>query len=62
MLVRFSLETDQGTWMAVTPIEVGEGGARTFAEPEFRLYPQAEGRFIALLPNKDGEEAPTVLH
>jgi len=48
--------------MAQAPIEEGEGGSRTFAAPTFRRYPQAEGRFVGLLPTKDGEEAPAVLH
>jgi len=61
-IVSFSLETHWGIWMAQAPIEEGEGGSRTFAEPDFRRYPQAEGRFVGLLPIKDGEEAPTVLH
>jgi len=61
-VVSFSLETHWGVWMAQAPIEEGEGGSRTFAEPDFRRYPQAEGRFVGLLATKDGEEAQTVLH
>jgi len=48
--------------MAQAPIEEGEGGSRSFAEPCFRRYPQAEGRFVGLLQTKDREEIPSVLH
>jgi len=61
-VVGFSLETHWGTWMAQAPIEEGEGGSRSFAEPCFRRYPQAEGRFVGLLQTKDREEIPSVLH
>lgn len=61
-VVNFSLETPRGTWMAIAPIEAGEGGARTFAEPEFRRYPLAEGRFVGLLPANNGDDTPPALH
>ena len=61
-IISFSLETHWGIWMAQAPIETGEGGARTFPDPDFQLCPQIEGRFVGLLPPKDGDETSTVLH
>jgi hypothetical protein len=61
-IVSFSLETHWGLWMAQVPIETGEDGTRSFAEPHFRRYPEAEGRFVGLLPAQDGGETPPVLH
>ena len=48
--------------MAQAPLEMREGRSRTFAEPRFRRYPEAAGRFVGLLRAKDGEETATVLH
>lgn len=61
-IVSFSIETHWGVWMAQAPLEMREGGSRTFAEPDFRRYPEAAGRFGGLLPAKDGEDTATVLH
>lgn len=61
-IVSFTLETQWGTWMAQVPIEEGEGGTRTFPDPRFRRHSQAEGRFVGLLPGKDGGGTPPVLH
>lgn len=61
-IVSFSLETQWGLWMAQAPITTGEGESRSFPEPRFERYPQAEGRFVGLLPARYGEETPTVLH
>ncbi|MDZ7753863.1 MAG: hypothetical protein U5S82_20015 [Gammaproteobacteria bacterium] len=53
----FSLETRHGIWVAQAPIKPKgvSKKRRTFAMPEFRLFTEAEGRFVDLLPEKDGE-------
>jgi hypothetical protein len=36
---------------------------RTFGRPKFQHFTEAKGRFVDLLPMKDGErEAPRTLH
>ncbi len=35
---------------------------RTIGVVEFRFYTEVKGRFTHLLPVKDGDEPPTILH
>jgi len=35
---------------------------RTIGAVEFRYYTEVEGRFMHLLPKKDDDEMPTILH
>ena len=35
---------------------------RTIGVVEFRYFKEAEGRFAHLLPKKEGDEPPTILH
>jgi len=62
-IISFSLETRHGIWVAqvpITPLEPPSEG-RTFAEPRFQHFTGAEGRFAALLPQKD-DDPPQTLH
>lgn len=55
-VVSMALETRYGIWMAEVPIKP-EGISkkkRTIATPEFRHFTEFEGRFVNLLPVKDG--------
>ncbi len=55
-VVSMALETRHGIWMAEVPIK-HKGASkkkRTIGTPEFRLYTEFEGRFVNLLPMKDG--------
>jgi hypothetical protein len=61
----FALETPYGLWVTQIPIEPKDGStsARTFGQPEFHHFTEAQGRFVDLLPAKDGErEPPRTLH
>ena len=51
-----ALETRHGVWMAEVPIKPKgiSKKKRTFGTPEFRLYTEFKGRFVNLLPTKDG--------
>lgn len=63
-IVSLTLET-HGIWVAEVPIKPKPPSKkkRTFGEPEFRHFTEAQGRFVDLLPNKDGEpEPPATLH
>lgn len=53
-VVAFSLETRYGIWVAQVTLrpKAGSKGKRTFGKPEFRLFTETEGRFVALLPDK----------
>lgn len=55
-IVSMALETRHGVWMAEVPIKPKgiSKKKRTIGEPEFRLFTEAEGRFVNLLPMKDG--------
>lgn len=55
-IVSMALETRHGVWMAEVPIKPKgiSKKKRTIGEPEFRHFTEAEGRFVNLLPIKDG--------
>jgi hypothetical protein len=55
-VVSLSLETRHGVWMAEAPIKPKgiSKKKRTIGVPEFRLYTEFQGRFVNLLPIKDG--------
>ena len=57
-IVSMALETRHGVWMAEVPIKPKgiSKKKRTIGEPEFRHFTEAEGRFVNLLPIKDGAE------
>ena len=61
-VVTLSLETRHGMWLAQMPIKpMGHSKKkRTFGQPEFRFFTEAQGRFVDLLPTK--EDAPHPLH
>lgn len=53
--VTVSVETRHGLWLAqmpVKPLGMSKKG-RTFGSPTFRLFTEAEGRFVNLLPSKE---------
>lgn len=55
-VVSMTLETRHGVWMAEVPIK-SKGSSkkkRTIGVPEFRHFTEYEGRFVNLLPIKDG--------
>lgn len=54
-VVSFSLETRHGVWSAQCPIKPKgySKKKRTISKPEFRLFTEAQGRFVDLLPVKD---------
>ena len=60
-VVSMSLETQHGVWMAEVPIKPNgiSKMKRTSGSPEFRHFTEAGGRFVNLLPIKDG---PATLH
>ena len=62
-VISFSLETRHGIWVAQVPITPHPPPAdgRTFDDPRFEHYTEAEGRFAALLPAK-GDDPPQTLH
>lgn len=55
-IVSMSLETRQGVWVAEVPIRPKgiSKKKRTIGDPEFRHFTEAQGRFVNLLPMKDG--------
>ena len=55
-IVSMSLETRHGVWMAEAPIKPKgiSKKKRTISTPEFRHFTEAGGRFVNLLPVKDG--------
>ena len=59
-----SLETRHGVWMAQVPIKPKgiSKKKRTMGTPEFQLFTEAQGRFVDLLPMKDGAKAAGTLH
>lgn len=64
-VVSFALETRHGIWSAMTPIKPKgvSKKKRTFGTPIFRHFTEAEGRFVDLLPVKDGKgDPPATLH
>ena len=60
-IVSLALETRHGVWVAELPIKPKgiSKKKRTFGTPEFRHFTEYEGRFVNLLPIKDG---PATLH
>ncbi|MCX7177071.1 MAG: hypothetical protein NT159_24745 [Proteobacteria bacterium] len=60
----FSLETKRGVWVAQPQIRPKGHSKmkRTIPAVEFRYYTEVDGRFTHLLPEKEGDEAPTILH
>ncbi len=58
------LETKRGVWVAQQLIKRKgiSKKKRTFGPVEFRFYTEVEGRFAHLLPVKEGDEPPTILH
>lgn len=64
-IVSFTLETRHGLWVAqmqVKPKGVSKK-KRTFGEPAFELFTEAQGRFVHLLPEPESGEPPSgVLH
>ncbi|MBZ0096008.1 MAG: hypothetical protein K8H75_11670 [Sulfuricella sp.] len=60
----FTLETRHGLWAAqpqIKPKGISKK-KRTIGEVEFRYFTEVEGRFARLLPKKEGDEPPTILH
>jgi len=59
-----TLETRHGIWIAQQPIKPKgiSKKKRTIGKAEFRFFTEATGRFMHLLPKKEGEEPPSVLH
>ncbi len=58
------LETRRGVWVAqqlIKPKGISKK-RRTFGPAEFRYYTEVEGRFAHLLPVKEGDEPPAILH
>jgi hypothetical protein len=53
--VTVSVETRHGLWLAQMPIKPKglSKKRRTFGVPKYRLFSEAEGRFVGLLPVKD---------
>ena len=59
-----ALETRRGMWVAQPQIK-SKGISkkkRTIGVVEFRYFTEAGGRFMQLLPKKEGDEQPTILH
>lgn len=59
-VVSFALETRHGLWAAQMPVKPKgvSKTKRTFDDPDFRLYNEAKGRFVDLLPLKEAEGQP----
>ena len=55
-IVSMALETRHGVWMAELPIKPKgiSKKKRTIGTPEFRHFTEVDGRFVNLLPIKDG--------
>jgi len=55
-IVSMALETRHGVWIAEVPIKPKgiSKKKRTIGTPEFRHFTEFEGRFVHLLPVKDG--------
>lgn len=56
-VVSLSLETRHGVWVAQVPVRPKgiSKKKRTIGAPEFRHYTDVQGRFVDLLPVKEGE-------
>lgn len=55
-IVSIALETRHGVWLAQLPLKPKGHSKkkRTFGQPEFRFFTEVKGRFVDLLPTKDG--------
>jgi hypothetical protein len=61
----FALETRHGLWVTQIPIKPKGLSKikRTFGQPDFQHFTEAQGRFVDLLPAKEGQrEPPSRLH
>ena len=59
-----ALETRRGVWVAqpqIKPKGISKK-KRTIGVVEFRYFTEVEGRFMHLLPKKEDDEPPTILH
>lgn len=59
-----TLETRRGVWIAqlqIKPKGISKK-KRTIGVVEFRYFTDVRGRFTHLLPKKEGDEPPTILH
>lgn len=59
-----TLETKRGVWISqpqITPKGISKK-KRTIGSVEFRYFTEVGGRFMHLLPKKEGDEPPTILH
>ena len=56
-MVSLSLETRHGVWVGQVPIKPSgiSKNKRMIVAPEFRHYTEVQGRFVDLLPVKEGE-------
>ena len=60
----FALETKRGVWVAqpqIKPKGISKK-KRTIGVVDFRYFKEVEGRFMHLLPKKEDDEPPTILH
>ena len=60
----FMLETRRGVWAAqslIKPKGISKK-KRTIGVVDFRYFKEVEGRFMHLLPKKEDDEPPTILH
>ena len=59
-----TLETKRGVWISqpqIMPKGISKK-KRTIGAVEFRYFTEVGGRFMHLLPKKEGDEPPTILH
>ena len=59
-----TLETKHGVWVSqpqIKPKGISKK-KRTFGLVEFRFFTEFGGRFMHLLPEKEGTEPPSILH
>jgi hypothetical protein len=63
-VVSLAVETRHGVWMAELPIKPKGHSKkkRTFGEPIFQLFTEVAGRFVDLLPKREGGDSPATLH
>jgi hypothetical protein len=60
----FSLETRRGMWISQPQIKPKgiSRKKRTIGAVEFHYFTEVQGRFMHLLPKKEDDEPPTILH
>jgi hypothetical protein len=59
------LETKRGVWVAqpqIKPKGISKKKRTIICPVEFRFFTEVEGRFAHLLPAKEGDEPPAILH